>query len=175
MQRLTTPSELAAARELRRSLTDGQSNLSTAWLRATGARVLAQESGRHLESEEASAVAEAYTAAGVRALVAIVTDVLVVDDEAYTLDATVEDLTQLSDDLAGINFLLADDVGTRCILFTADDFKLVAGPISFVIQVAGEPTMARDAFLAFSVDQHDEFQPALRRAASYMSWVGGAK
>lgn len=175
IERLTGPSDLAAAADLRRSLTDGQTELSSYWLDATGARVLAQESGRHLEVDEASAVSEAYAAAGVHALVAILNDALVVEEEAYVLDASPQDLTRLSSELAGVNFILADIAGTRCILFTTDDFKLVAGPLAFVTHIAGEPSAARESFKEFAADQLEALQPALVRAESYMSWVETAE
>jgi hypothetical protein len=164
-------SELAAARELRQSLADGPTELSPHWLCTTGARVLAQESGRHLEVDEAAAVSQAYAAAGVESMVAIVTDALVVEDVAYALDASPQDLCGLSGELAGVNFLLADSAATRCLLFTTDDFKLVAGPLEFVTQIVGDPTTARKVFQNFAADQLEEFRPAFTAAQSYMSWV----
>jgi hypothetical protein len=171
IRRLEIPSEVAAARELGRSLCDGQSTLSAEWLQSTHARVIAQESGRHLEPGEDQAVADAYAEAGTRALIAVITDTLVAEEEAYVLSVTTNDLRHLSDELVGINFLLSDEAGLRCILFTADDYKLNAGPIRFVKQVAGDPVKAREEFVAFAADELAERRTVLERAASYMQWV----
>lgn len=77
----------------------------------------------------------------------------------------------ISDELGGINFLLSDSTGTWCVLFTADDFKLVAGPFDFVSQILGDPKMVRSAFLEFAADQPDELRHVALRAARYMDWV----
>lgn len=175
IRRLTDPTELAAARDLRRSVADGPAELSARWLAATEARVLAQESGRHLEVDEVSSVAEAYAEAGIHSLVAVVTDALVVQDEAYALGASPQDLAQLSSELAGVNFVLLDSPATHCILFTTDDYKLVAGPPAFVTRIVGDPRAAMDSFIEFAADQLEEMQPAMLRAESYMSWVTGSE
>lgn len=171
IRRVIDQAGLVAASKLRRSIADGQARLSTDWLQRTGAKVLAQESGRHLELDEAAAVARAYANAGIGGLIAIVNDALVEDEEAYLVDATINDLTQVSDELTGINFLLTDESGTRCLLFTTDDFKLVAGPLDFVTLIVGDAVKAKEAFLSFAAGQLDDFQPVLKQAASYMAWV----
>ncbi|WP_129666523.1 hypothetical protein [Phytoactinopolyspora endophytica] len=104
---------------------------------------------------------------------AIVNDPLVVDDIAYLVDTTADDLTQASRELTGMNFVLADEAGTRCLLFTTDDFKLIAGPLPFVTRFAGDLIGARDDFLAFAADQLADHRAILEEAASYMDWVGG--
>jgi hypothetical protein len=173
IRRITDQTELFAARDLRRRITDGQTDLAADWLATTEAKVLAQESGRHIERDEAVAVADACARIGVNRLVAVVNDALVMDEEAYVVGATVDDLYEVSDELTGVNFLLADEAGSLCLLLTTDDFKLIAGPLDFVTRIAGDPTDAREAFLAFAADELEELQSVLLRADSYMDWVGG--
>ena len=174
LRQITDDSDLRQAIELRRRIADGQADLSSDWLAATHARVLAQESGRHLEADEALSLAETYVSHGVTHLVAVVTDSLAVEEEAYALDAAADDLNELSRELGGINFLLADADASRCVLFTTDDFKLVAGPLTFVEGFVGDPQAALDAFAAFRDDSLEDLHPALERAASYMWWVSAA-
>jgi 5,10-methylenetetrahydrofolate reductase len=173
LRQIPDGSELAQAIELRRNIADGQADLSAAWLAETDARVLAHESGRHLEADEAQSLAETYLSQGVTHLVAVVNDPLVADEVAYSLDPAADDLREVSREFAGISFLLSDVGGSRCVLFTTDDFKLVAGPLAFVEHFAGDPLAAREAFVAFAEDHLEDLRPILARAASYMSWVAG--
>ncbi len=171
LRRITDGSDLRQAVELRRRIADGQVDLSSAWLAETHARVIAQESGRHLEPDEASSLAETYCNQGVAHLVAVVNDSLAAEEEAYALDSAADDLNEVSRELAGINFLLTDADASRCVLFTTDDFKLVAGPLTFVEGFVGDPQAASDAFAAFRGDSLEDLHPILERAASYMRWV----
>lgn len=171
LRQITDQSELAQAIQLRRRITDGQADLSAVWLAETRARVLAQESGRHLEPDEASSLAKTYLGQGVAHLVAVVNDPLAAEEIAYALDASADDLNELSREFGGINFLLSDADASRCVLFTTDDFKLVAGPLAFVETFVGDPQTAWDAFAAFRNDSIEDLHPILDRAASYMSWV----
>lgn len=173
IRQITDDSQLRQAQHLRRRVTDGQTDLSAAWIEESQAKVLAQESGRHLEADEAVALAEACGNAEIGPLVAIGNDPLVTDDVAYLLDATTEDLTAISFELAGINCALTDEAGSLCVLFTTDDFKLVAGPLEFVASYAGDLLAAKRDFLAFSQDHLEGLRLTLRKAAAYMDWIEG--
>ncbi len=171
LRRIIGGPDLRQAIELRRLITDGQADLAAAWLTTTGAWVLAKESGRHLEPEEALSLAETYFRQGATHLVAVVTDSLAAEEEAYALESAADDLNELSRELAGVNFLLTDTDASRCVLFTTDDFKLVAGPMPFVEGFVGDPQVASEAFAAFRGDSLEDLQPILERAATYMWWV----
>ncbi len=171
LRQITDRSDLRQAGEIRRRIADGQADLAAAWLAETHAKVLAEESGRHLEPDEASSLAGTYLSAGVATLLAVVTDSLVAEEIAYALQASVDDLNALSRELAGINFLLTDFDASRCVLFTTDDFKLVAGPLGFVGSFVGEPRAALDAFVDFRDESHEDLHPILDRVVSYMGWV----
>lgn len=171
LQRIADGFDLRQAIGLRRYIAEGQADLSPAWLAETHARVVAQESGRHLEPDEALSLSETYCSQGVNHLVAVVNDSLAAEEEAYALDSTADDLNELSRELAGINFLLTDADASRCVLFTTDDFKLVAGPLTFVEAFVGDPQAASDAFAAFRGDSLEDLHAVLERAASYMWWV----
>lgn len=171
LRQIIEGTDLTQAIGLRRRIADGQADLSSAWLADTRARVLTQESGRHLEPDEALSLAETYLSHGVTHLLAVVNDSLAAEEEAYTLNASADDLNELSRELGGINFLLTDAEASRCVLFTTDDFKLVAGPLAFVEGFVGDPVTAWNAFVVFSQDSSDDISPILERAASYMSWV----
>lgn len=171
IRRIEEAREIAAVSAVYRTVAEDEVTFKAQWLADTGARVVAQESGRHLESEEVLIVAHAFFARGVDRLLAVVTDSLAVGPEAYAIDASTADLAQICDELVGVNFLLVDESARQCILFTTRDFKLVAGPVEFVAAVVGSPEAARDEFLEFAIDQPDALRIAATRAAGYMSWI----
>lgn len=166
--------EFEAAQALRRIVAADQATVAPEWMADSGAKVMAQESGRHVELDEAPAIIAAFAAAGVDKLTVVTNDPLVRVTEAYEIGVSEAELIELSDDLIGINFVLVDGFAERCILFTTFDFKLIAGPISFITAVAGEPRAARDAFLEFVADQTGSLRVAALRAAGYMNWVGSS-
>lgn len=171
MRRLREVGELAAAHEMRDLIAADDTTFSPRWLVQSNALVVAQESGRHLEPDEAPLVAKAFTACGVDSLIAVTNDSLMTIVEAYELSAHATDLNLLSDELIGINFLLADASYERCILFTAYDFKLIAGSRQFITAVAGDPMTTREEFIDFYSDQLEPFRTTAIRAAAYMDWI----
>lgn len=171
INRLDTANDLAEAQGLRHMVAVDEVTFSPRWLADSGAHVVAQESGRHLESGEALLVVRAFAAAGTSALVAIVNDSLAAAAEAYEIDVSEEALEQICADLVGVNFVLVDTTGQNCILFTAYDFKLIAGSLAFVTAIAGEPRAAREAFIEFAAGQPASLRATAARAAEYMKWV----
>lgn len=171
IRRVESKEELEAAQALCRRVAADEAALAPAWLTHHGARVIAQESGRHVELAEAPAIIDAFVEAGAHNLIAITNDPLVGVIEAYEMGVTADDLLEVCNDLIGVNFVLVDGLGEQCILFTTYDFKLIAGSLGFVTAVVGEPRAARDAFLEFAVDQPGSLRAAALRAADYMDWV----
>lgn len=171
IRRLADADEIASALELLRAVAADEITLSSRWLADTGVRVVAQESGRHLETDETPLVVRAFAATGSDKLLAIANDSLAVAVEAYELPVAEADLTQICDAFLGMNFVLVDPAATKCILFTAYDFKLIAGPLAFVTAIVGEPRAARAAFLEFAEDQPGSLRATAARAAEYMSWI----
>lgn len=117
-------------------------------------------------------MAAAFNAHGIRSLLVVLNDPLVVDETVYALDVTPEDLYEMSREFGGVNALVVpqdrDDV---CVLFTTDDFKLIAGPESLLVDYAGDLSEVRSDFLAFASNHLEEIQPVLDRVASYMDWI----
>ncbi len=90
----------------------------------------------------------------------------------YELNASAEDLAAFSWEFSGINALLLPHSGTDlAVLFSTDDYRLVAGTRQFVADYAGDLKAARDEFVEFAEGQFDVMQPLLRRVAGYMSWI----
>lgn len=92
IRRLSTTDELAMAERLRDVVVSGEASLAAEWLARSTARVIVQESGRHLEHEEAPLVAQTFGAAGVEKLFAISIDSLFATPEAYDLVTSADNL-----------------------------------------------------------------------------------
>lgn len=174
LRRLADPHQVLEAVTLRRRMAAGSADLSAVWLEETAVKVMAEESGRHLEADEAERLAAALQTLHVGSLVAVANDPLIIDELVFALEVSPEDLTDLSDEFAGINVLLAPRGGVEaCVLFTTDDFKLVAGPLPFLEAYSGDLTAARDEFRSFAGDHAEDLRPVLERAASYTDWIVG--
>jgi hypothetical protein len=167
---------IADAVARRRIVADGPGDLNDDWL-SDGQRVaMPEESGRHLEPAESRRLEFALRSSGVDALTAIVNDALVLDELVYELDARSEDLSAFSSEFSGMNALLLPRVGTDlAILFSTDDYHLVAGPSQFVAAYFGDIGAARQAFLDFVENHFEAMQSPLQRVVRYMSWANGRR
>jgi len=147
-------------------------DLSERWL-LTGDRVaLAEESGAHLEAEQCVRLEAALRTAFVRRLIVISNDPLVNEDLVYELSISAEDLAAFSWEFSGINALLLPHSGTElAVLFSTDDYYLVAGTRQFVTDYAGDLRAARDAFVDFAERPVWVMTPLLREVLRYMSWI----
>lgn len=171
MRRIVEASELEAAQELCRAIATNEAEFSPQWLASSNVLVIAQESGRHLEPDDAPLVANAFASAGAETLIAVTNDSLISEVEAYKLRPLTADLALLSSELMGINFVLTDASSQQCILFTTYDFKLIAGSRHFITTIVGDPLIAREEFADFYWDQLDFFRAKAVQAAAYMNWL----
>jgi hypothetical protein len=151
----------------RQAVADGPGDLSERWLLTGGRVALAEESGRHLEAEECVRLEAALRTTFVHRLTVISNDPLVDEDMVYDLSASAEDLAAFSWEFSGINALLLPHSGTElAVLFSTDDYHLVAGTRQFVTDYAGDLKAARGAFV--------DFVESLRRdatAAAQGDWL----
>lgn len=178
IRRLVDADELAWAQACVDRLMAGEVELSPTWLAESRALVVARESGRHLEPDEVDAMAMAFGDYGLATVTAVVVDSLCDTAEAYTGSNDATDLTWLSDTLMGINVVLFDSRLICCVVLTAYDFKLIAGPREFLEAVVGDVLAAKREFLAFARDaSSDASRALLARAIDLMSWMepGGAR
>jgi hypothetical protein len=164
---------IADAVARRQIVADGPGGLNESWLREGERVAMPEESGRHLEEDECSRLAAALHIAGVHELTAIANDPLVLDEIVYALTASAADLAVFSAKFGGINALLLPRIGTDlAVLFSTDDYHLVAGPRGFVTSYVGNVEDARNRFLTFVEGHFEMMQPLLRKITRYMDWVG---
>jgi uncharacterized protein Veg len=173
LSRITDEDSIAEAVSRRQLVADGPGDLSERWLLEGNRVALAEESGRHLEAEECVRLEAALRTAFVRQLIVISNDPLVDEDMVYELSISAEDLTAFSWEFSGINALLMPYSGTDlAVLFSTDDYHLIAGPRQFVTSYAGDLKAARKEFVDFVEGHFELMQPLLRKVIHYMSWIG---
>lgn len=174
----SSSSIVSSAVARRRLVADGPGDLNPSWLEGGDRVAFPVESGRHLEPEESERLAKACRNSGIRDLVAVVNDPLIVDDSAYELEATADDLNRFSDEMSGINVLLLPKEGVDfAVLFCTDDFHLVGGGRDFVKDYVGDLRSAKRDFEQFAADAFEDLQEVLMKAARYANWVdaGGSQ
>jgi hypothetical protein len=158
--------EAVARRQL---VADGPGDLSERWLLEGNRVALAEESGPHLDEEQCVRLEAALRTNFVRQLIVISNDPLVDEDMVYELSISAEDLAAFSWEFMSINALLLPHSGTElAVLFSTDDYHLVAGTRQFVTDYAGDLKAARDDF---AEDPHWVMTPLLREVTRYMSWI----
>lgn len=170
---MLTPLGLRAlhqALEIRNEATDGFFDLAQSWLERTGACVVAEESGRHLEPSDSARLAEALASAGAERLVVVSDDPLIMNDFGFSFEPTAADLDLVSDEFSGLGaFLTSEPRLPLCVLFTISNFRLVAGPLTLVRAYVGDLPAARAEFLDFATDPDSELDRQLKRAAARMA------
>lgn len=167
-----SPSMVNSAVGRRRLVADGPGDLNPSWLESEGRVAVPVESGRHLEPEECESLATALRNSGIRELVAVVNDPLIVDDSAYELEATADDLNRFADEMSGINVLLLPREGVDfAILFCTDDFHIVGGSRGLVEDCVGDLQLAKLDFEQFAADAFEDLQDVLTKAAQYAAWI----
>jgi hypothetical protein len=172
LSRLTDEKMVVDAIHRRQTIADGLADLNEDWLLKGHRVVLAEESGRHLESEQVTRLVNALRTVQVSRLVAISNDPLVLDDMAYGLDATEGDLASFSSEFSGINALLMPSEGIAlAVLFSTDDFHLVAGSEDFVAVYGGDLKAAKANFVDFARGHFEVMRPILTKASHYMDWI----
>jgi hypothetical protein len=172
LSRITDEGSIAEAVARRQVVADGPGDLSERWLLEGNRVALAEESGAHLEADQCVRLEAALRTAFVRRLIAISNDPLVDEDLVYELSISAEDLDAFSWEFSGINALLLPHSGKDlAVLFSTDDYYLIAGTRQFVTDYAGDLKTARDAFVDFAEDHFDVMQPLLCRVIRYMSWI----
>jgi hypothetical protein len=175
LSKLTDSRLIAEAVSRRQVVADGSADLREEWLGERGLVALPEESGRHLEEDECRRLAVAFRSFGVDRLIAIANDPLLVDEMVYELAASAEDLAAFSSEFSGINALLLPATGVdMAVLFTMDDYHLVAGSRQFVSSYAGDIHAAQEEFLRFVDDHLEVMQPTLRRVSRYLLGVDGS-
>ena len=163
---------LNRALQVRNEVTEGSYDLSQSWLDSVGSYVVAEESGRHLEPSESARLAGALAAAGAQHLVAVTNDPLILKDFGYSFEPTPTNLDLFSDEFSGLSACLTTEpVLPLCALFTANNFRLVAGPLTFVRPYVGDLSAARAEFLDFANDPDSELDRQLKKAATRMAWI----
>jgi len=98
---VSDPSALEGAVRRATEVLDGSHDLSERWLQAGGRVAVPEESGLHLDAEQAARLAVALQRAGVGEVEAVAAEPLERGPTAYELDATAADLTALSHEGAG--------------------------------------------------------------------------
>jgi hypothetical protein len=174
LSRITDEDSIAEAVARRQVVADGPGDLSERWLLEGNRVALAEESGAHLEAEECARLEAALRTAFVHRLIAISNDPLVDEDMVYELSISAEDLDAFSWEFMSINALLLPRFGTDlALLFSTDDYHLIAGTRQFVADYAEDLKAARDAFVDFAEGHFDVMQPQLRKVIRYMSRIDG--
>jgi hypothetical protein len=104
------------------------------WLRRRDVGVEPEEVGGVVAVLEGDPLRTAF----VRRLIVISNDPLVGEDLVYELSISAEDLAAFSWEFSGINALLLPQSGIElAVLFSTDDYYLVAGTRQFVTDYAG--------------------------------------
>jgi hypothetical protein len=170
IRRLERYEEVGAARAACQSIAVDEVTFAAQWLSESSAVVMVQESGRYFEADEVARVARAFSADSAELFWGVVTDSPASAPEAYALGASGEDLSQICDELTGVSFMVVNASATKCIIVTAYDFKLIAGPLHFVTSITGEP-----GGLAMIFSSLPKISPARferQRFARLSTWTG---
>jgi len=171
--------DLARAIVIRDRISHGQTTFSRQWIVDAQVRVMAAENFMHFEETETIRFSNAFKAAGIQQLFAVTND----DDPHYVHHAAIIDPTP--DDFEDV--ALTAFVGEFFVLFSQDeryavlfsptgDFKLIAGPRGFLLNIYPDLRAQRNKFIDFAHTQLSYphtigYELGMQRAIRYMDWL----
>jgi hypothetical protein len=145
------PSEVRVVTARAKRLVAGPWDLDTEQIARAGWVAVPAEKGRHVEEEEAPALARAMRDAGHEYVYAVATEPMGEHPSAYRVGATAAGLLKFSDECFGLNFVLVPADASFAVLCTTEDYNLYAGPADFVRRALGtEIEAARAAFREYA-------------------------
>lgn len=166
------PALIADARARVSVATDGPVDLDDSWLAQADAIALVEESGRSPDHEQSVRLADALQRAGATDLIGVASEYLRGTDDVYVLSPTTDDLDAFARARSGLNYALMPLVGLGWIvLCTVNDYVLVAGPGSFVVDYAGNPAAVASAFRDFIEGDSSWEHPAQQRLLRHLGWT----
>ncbi|MGO4534839.1 hypothetical protein [Leifsonia sp. 2MCAF36] len=140
--------------------------MSEAWVANHGCRVVAQESARLIDEDDAVRLERAAKECGVSRLLAVVNDDHFIDptELVFSVKPTVAELMECNVALVGLNAVLFSERASVGLVATVDDFSVLAAPPQFARIFEPDPSNALSEFRAFAMTQPRELRPAAVRA-----------
>ena len=169
MQRVDDAEELGKILRIRNRIAASQSVLSRKWISDTGVFVMAAENAVHFVDGEDDILADAFRAETSGRLIGV--------RNAVIVEPTPEDFDLLGREFIGQFFLLFSQDERHAVLFTAaGEYKLIAGPLSFLRRVFPDLSAQKREFIEFKNEElsypHTAWvELVLENAVRFMDWL----
>jgi hypothetical protein len=177
MKVIDNEEELGEILKIRNRIAASQSFLSRKWILDTGVFVMAAENAVHFVDGEDDVLAAAFQAETSGRLIGVRNDHDIKEDHAVIVEPTPEDFDLLGREFIGQFFLLFSEDERHAVLFTAaGEYKLIAGPLSFLHRIFPDlPTQKRE-FIEFKNEElsypHTAWvELVLENATRFMDWL----
>ena len=178
MKVIDDPREFQRIMAARNRIAASQRALSRKWISDTGVFVMAVEGIVHFVDDEYKLFADAFRAEAPGRLFGVSNeDGLPGWDHAVMVEQSTEDeLEQIAIEFFGQYFLLFSEDERHAVLFTQADYKLIAGPLSFLHRFFPDLSAQTREFLEFKNEELSYrhtvgYEQAMETAARFMNWL----
>ena len=177
MKPIDDPQEFQRIMAARNRIAASQRALSRKWISDTGVFVMAAENAVHFVEGEDDILADAFRAETSGRLIGVRNDHDITEDHAVIVEPTPEDFDLLGREFIGQFFLLFSEDERHAVLFTAaGEYKLIAGPLSFLRRVFPDLSAQKREFIEFKNEElsypHTAWvELVLENAVRFMDWL----
>ena len=176
MQRVDDAEEVGKILRTRYRISASQSVLSRKWISDTGVFVMAAENAVHFVDGEDDILADAFRTETSGRLIGVRNDHDITEDHAVIVEPTPRDFDLLGREFIGQFFLLFSEDERLAVLFMAVDYKLIAGPLSFLHRVFPDLSMQNREFIELKNEELSRphfvgYEQALDTATRFMDWL----